>query len=285
MADYPDLTIWTDAYLADTSDLTPEAHGFYLLLLFAAWRRPDCALPPTPDDIKRLIASTARFHGRTFNAVVPDILARFWTQGADGKWRQKRLLREREARHSRTSIASENASKRWRNSAETRAKGANQVSHTLSKPQPNTAETMHSADATAQRQHSDGNASIPTQPLRKEDSLVGDDGTRREEEPILTAEQKAAIALKLGADPDSIGLIANGNASTNGRAIFEAPTSLPPDQRLARFHQWLAPLVAGSWLTIAAAMDTASPDHKMALNACKIAARNNGKGWPIQAPQ
>lgn len=102
MAEYPALLLWTDAYLADTTDLTTEEHGAYLLLLMAAWRSPDCSLP---DDDERL-ARMARLGPKGWRAVRP-VMLKFWTV-ADGKWTQKRLLKERlqtESRRARGSKA------------------------------------------------------------------------------------------------------------------------------------------------------------------------------------
>ena len=46
MAKYPALTLWTDAYLADTHPaLTLEEHGAYLLLLMFMWRAPRQRIP------------------------------------------------------------------------------------------------------------------------------------------------------------------------------------------------------------------------------------------------
>jgi hypothetical protein len=52
-------------------------------------------------------------HGHTFKHVVPPILNRFFTLGADDQWRQKRLDIERDLASKRSSNGSQNASKRW----------------------------------------------------------------------------------------------------------------------------------------------------------------------------
>lgn len=89
MAEFPALQLWTDAYLADTTDLSAEEHGVYLLLLMAAWRSPDCALR---DDDKRL-ARTTRIGMKKWRRIRL-VMQRFWVV-EDGKWTQKRLLKER----------------------------------------------------------------------------------------------------------------------------------------------------------------------------------------------
>jgi len=89
MAQFPALPLWTDAYLADTTDLSAEEHGVYLLLLMAAWRAPDCTLP---DDDQRL-ARMARVGSKKWLKIRP-VMERFFTVGVNG-WTQKRLLSER----------------------------------------------------------------------------------------------------------------------------------------------------------------------------------------------
>ena len=89
MAQFPAMPLWTDAYLADTTDLSAEEHGVYLLLLMAAWRSPDCRLPN--DDIR--LARMARVGVKKWQKMRP-VMERFFTVGDDGLT-QKRLLAER----------------------------------------------------------------------------------------------------------------------------------------------------------------------------------------------
>lgn len=89
MAEYPALMLWTDAYLADTTHLSAEEHGVYLLLLMAAWRTPDCSLPDDDDRLARM-ARVGLKKWRQVRAV----MEQFWT--VENKcWTQKRLLKER----------------------------------------------------------------------------------------------------------------------------------------------------------------------------------------------
>jgi uncharacterized protein YdaU (DUF1376 family) len=104
------LPLWVDSYRADTLDLTAEQHGVYLLLLMTAWKRQDNALP---NDMAWMRGTLPQMHGHTFKHVVPPILNRFFTLGADDKWRQKRLDIERDLASKRSSNGSQNASKRW----------------------------------------------------------------------------------------------------------------------------------------------------------------------------
>jgi uncharacterized protein YdaU (DUF1376 family) len=84
------LPLFGDSYLADTTHLTTEEHGAYLLLMLAAWRNADCALPG--DD--RTLARITRLSTRRWNALKPTLLA-FWTLDAStGRLFQRRLRQE-----------------------------------------------------------------------------------------------------------------------------------------------------------------------------------------------
>lgn len=82
------LPIFGDAYLADTTHLTTEEHGAYLLLMLAAWRQDDCHLPS--DD--RKLARITGLSLRKWNAMKPVILE-FWQVSGDRIF-QARLLKE-----------------------------------------------------------------------------------------------------------------------------------------------------------------------------------------------
>jgi uncharacterized protein YdaU (DUF1376 family) len=94
MAQFPQLPLFTDAYLADTRHLNAAQHGAYLLLLMMAWRTPDCAIP----DDDATLARWASMDLRTWKNTRSVILA-FWqpftTPDGQQKWRQLRLLDER----------------------------------------------------------------------------------------------------------------------------------------------------------------------------------------------
>lgn len=89
MAEFPALPVWTDAYLADTTHLTTEEHGAYLLMLMAAWRSRECRLP----DDDRYLAKVCRCSERVWRRLRVT-LEPFW-QVEGGWWTQKRLARER----------------------------------------------------------------------------------------------------------------------------------------------------------------------------------------------
>jgi len=114
MAEFPALPIWTDAYLADTLDLSAEQHGVYVLLLMIAWRRPSCTLPDDMEWIKRAMkGATANMHGNRFNAVVPAIIDRFFRKTETGELEQKRLRKERDFLLKTSENNREKSLKRW----------------------------------------------------------------------------------------------------------------------------------------------------------------------------
>lgn len=119
MADFPALPLWTDAYLADTLDLRAEEHGCYLLILFIAWRRQDCAIPNDMEWLKRSLSGCiAGMHGNKFNSIIPKLLLRFFTLGEDGKWHQKKLRKVRDFQLILSRKNSESAKKRWHKDGE-----------------------------------------------------------------------------------------------------------------------------------------------------------------------
>lgn len=54
MSDAPAMPVFPDAYLADTTHLTTEEHGAYLLLLMAMWRR-NGVVPNDDKDLARIV--------------------------------------------------------------------------------------------------------------------------------------------------------------------------------------------------------------------------------------
>ena len=57
MSKAPAMPMYWDAYLADTTHLTTEEHGAYMLLLAAMWRR-DGSVPDDDKDNARIIGLT-----------------------------------------------------------------------------------------------------------------------------------------------------------------------------------------------------------------------------------
>ena len=74
-------------YLKDTSRLTTEQHGAYLLLLMDYWVEG----PPPDDDVA--LAAITRLDAKRWKANKPALLKFF--RVVDGVWRQKRADEER----------------------------------------------------------------------------------------------------------------------------------------------------------------------------------------------
>lgn len=101
------IPLFADAYLADTTHLTTEEHGAYLLLLMAAWRQEDCDLP----DDDRKLARIAGLSRQKWAAVRGTILE-FWT-AENGRIYQPRLRRERVWVAQKSEASKKSAHARW----------------------------------------------------------------------------------------------------------------------------------------------------------------------------
>lgn len=79
----------------DTLDLDNGEIGVYMILICLAWRHGDGSVTGDMNELKitlqRLIA---KFHGLTFNRIVPKLLDRYFEKRADGRFYQKRVEKE-----------------------------------------------------------------------------------------------------------------------------------------------------------------------------------------------
>lgn len=133
MADFPCLPLWTDAYLADTSHLTTEEHGAYLLLLIHAWRNADCSLPDDDVFLGRLSCMSAS----KWRLSKPIIMA-FWTlDKRRKKWVQKRLKKERLKAAEKKQSARDSAASRWKTTEKSGAKSMRSQCSPEPEPYPN----------------------------------------------------------------------------------------------------------------------------------------------------
>lgn len=83
----PAMPLFLDAYLADTTHLSTEEHGAYLLLLMAMWRR-DGSVPNDDRDISRIVGMELAKWRKTKKRLLP-----FLTIDG-GMVSQKRLSKE-----------------------------------------------------------------------------------------------------------------------------------------------------------------------------------------------
>lgn len=154
MADFPQMPLWTDAYIGDTQHLTNEEHGVYLRLLMFAWRSPDCSLPA---DDKRIAIMVGLTPGR-WAKLKPTIMAFWWLDG--NAWRQKKLTKERayaeKKRKQKISAgkASAEAKSRKSNDTETTDVGADVVTESATAeqlPNPNPIPTVEEGKPSSPR--------------------------------------------------------------------------------------------------------------------------------------
>lgn len=109
MAQFPGLTIWTDAWVADTDHLTCEEEGIYFRLVRVMWRAPGCRVPN--DD--QWLAKHMRMTLNEVTEKVRPIVTQFCQ--TDGNWIfQKRLKREFVRRFEFSAAQSVRAKSRWR---------------------------------------------------------------------------------------------------------------------------------------------------------------------------
>lgn len=113
MAKFHYMPLVINDYIADTTHLTTQEHGAYLLLLMAAWRTPDCNLP---NDDKKL----ARYAGLRMNhwLRIKDTIMEFWTIDGD-KIFQKGQTKVRFRLSAKSDKATQNINARWLKTKET----------------------------------------------------------------------------------------------------------------------------------------------------------------------
>jgi uncharacterized protein YdaU (DUF1376 family) len=104
------MPLFIGDYLADTSDLSAEEHGAYLLLLMTMWRRGG-SLPSAGDRLARIASVASERWPALWTVLGPFFVEK------DGRITQQRLTRELEAARNRkaaaTRIAQHAARQRW----------------------------------------------------------------------------------------------------------------------------------------------------------------------------
>ena len=150
------IPLFADAYLADTTHLSTEEHGAYLLLLMAAWRTDDCALPV--DD--RKLARIAKMSPRKWLAIRATVLE-FWTIDGDRMW-QKRLRQEHRFVRQKSEGNRKSAVARWNRQGieNKRSVGCDRISDRNAPPPPPI--TERNARARFPSRHDEASVPIPT---------------------------------------------------------------------------------------------------------------------------
>lgn len=101
------IPLFPDSYHKDTTHLTTEEHGAYLLLLMAAWGQDDCSLPHD----ERRLAALAKLQVAQWRKIAPTILE-FWTI-ENGRIYQRRLRHEWQYVQSKRTKRKAAADARW----------------------------------------------------------------------------------------------------------------------------------------------------------------------------
>lgn len=166
------MPLYIGDYLADTSRLTTEQHGAYLLLLMDYWRNG----PPPDDD--EVLASITRLNAQQWRKHAAALRAFFTVDG--GTWTQKRAESERQraagVNGKRAESGKAGAAKRWgKGDGEVMANGMasampNAMANGMANPSPGTWQNDASAGTPSQSQSKPENQGepvvIPAQPAR-----------------------------------------------------------------------------------------------------------------------
>ena len=208
MSQAPSMPMFWDAYLADTTHLTTEEHGAYLLLLAAMWRRNGSV----PDDDR----DNARIVGMT-----------------PAKWRRMKVRLDSLLIIDDGEITQKNLQKTWKNTQEkirkNRANGARG-----GRPKSNKTKDMGKANGLF---WDNPNETIPEPEPYILDSLVPSlegsrdhDETQTKNEPLDTGngEGDASAGPDASAAASTGGGIIGGGCRQNGSVTIQ-PASTPED--------------------------------------------------------
>jgi uncharacterized protein YdaU (DUF1376 family) len=132
---------WQD-FEEDTPDLDATEIGVYMKLIRLAWSCGKGCVPGDMQQLKLLLQRViARFHGRTFNAIVPKLLKRYFYVGEDGNYYQNRVVKELEKMKQIADRQSHAANKRWSEGTEKAPKESRNGAEKVPKDSRNNAET------------------------------------------------------------------------------------------------------------------------------------------------
>lgn len=132
MAEFPYMPLFTDAFISDTTHLSAEETGAYIMLLMCAWRSPNCRLP---NDDKRLARFARCTPARWGN--IKHVVLEFFTIEDDVWLIQKRIIKEHIRLSKKQIINSDNGSlggrpKSLKNNNVGKANGSESETQTLS---------------------------------------------------------------------------------------------------------------------------------------------------------
>lgn len=132
MSQFPMMPLFLDAYLGDTTHLSTEEHGAYLLLLMAMWRR-DGTVPDDDKDNARIVGLSLQKWRHIKARLLPFLTLE------NGFLTQNRLKKERAYAKQKSEIASQNGSKGGR----PKTNKNNNITKAEGSPQPNPEESSY----------------------------------------------------------------------------------------------------------------------------------------------
>lgn len=244
-------------YYGDTTHLTRDEHGGYLLLLMAYWLKGQGL-----DDNDRQLGQIAKATPGEWKRLRP-VLAPFFTI-CDGVWMQGRA--ERELGRARVLLESKREAGRAGGLAARGKSGRKRMADELQ----NNSRTIDGE--IAKPIADEWRENTPSYPVPS--THTSNKNNTNLPRPVLTSAEGKDFSLKT-----------NGVGKTGGGAGEPHYTIKDPASRIARFQQKLAQTLGrNGWIIIADACDTQSPRHEKSLELCKEAARKIGKGWPRNWP-
>lgn len=234
---------WFPFYVEDfrvaTLELETDEIGVYFTMLVLCYARGG-PLPGNAEDLKRILQrQIARFHGHSYNRIVPKLLGKYFYQDANGDWRQKRVEAELERARELTEKQRDRATKRWVSDTENEGKRSANVSQTYSKRSVNGLQNSE-------------------QPLKYKDNVDANNNTIQDildtnvsnniaQKPVASglfdlfydsygkrknrkaAEAKFIAAVRRGVDPDHIITAAKRYADAHARAGTDPQFIPAPD--------------------------------------------------------
>lgn len=216
------MALYVGDYLRDTSRLTTEQHGAYLLLIFDYWSTGQ----PLPDDDAQLALIT-RLSAAKWKQVSP-VLARFF-HVADGVWRHKRvdqeLAKAQSITDARRAGGKKGAEKRWSSGRDTDSSG---IGDRLGKPPVSHCVTQRPMHAPSQSRLPSQNSELRSQRAREADAVF-DQWWREYPNKVgkPDAKKKYGIALNKA----SAGELLEG--------LRQYVSSKPPDRQWCNPATWL----------------------------------------------
>lgn len=274
MAEFNDLTIWTDAILGDTTGLSDAEFGAYTRLLMAAWRRPECDIPDDAQWMRRTAQTPANWWPKRW-AKIEGFWRRTTNSHGEPVWVQKKLLKERDRRRLFRQKQADAANVRW-DQERTKKQSTGPAGD---RPPPGAEQspvTPHLLESGAELPGKGFQALSGCQRICP--AHAPDSPNPVQEENTCRPSLEPARA-KEGFSTNLIGK--NGNGFAIGTY-----TVADPHQRIARFQKKLASAIgAQGWAIIIVAMNPKHPSHETALTHCKMIARTQlKKGWPRAWP-